>query len=105
MLWMDGDGSKRQSGGRAALARDSDSAETDIANDGAPLICRQGHCESTITSERIDEIGFVGAIKCCRYDLANPLPRRGSFGTDFHGRLQFRFKEFRVGRIWFPVYY
>jgi len=105
MVWMDCDGSKRQSGGRAALARDTESAETDIANDGAPLICRQGHCESTIISERIDEIGFVGAIKCCGYDLANPLPVSGSFGSDFSGELHFRFKWFRACRIWFPGYY
>src|SRR5439155_13242984 len=50
MLWMDGDGSQRQSGGRAALARDSDSAETDVANNGARLICLQRHCEGTILS-------------------------------------------------------
>jgi len=102
MLGMNGDWSKRQSSGRAALARDSDSAETDIANNGAPLICRQGHCQGAIISERIDEIGFVGAIKCFGYDLANPLPVRGSFGTDFSGELHFRFKWFRACRIWLP---
>jgi hypothetical protein len=64
MLWMNGDRRKRQRGRRAALARDSDPAETDGANDVAPLDCRQRHRERTRISKRVDQLGFVGTSKC-----------------------------------------